>query len=91
MRPSASQNNFSWLKLDLNPFFAAKKPALLQLVGYNILHSSSSTNQNAALIMTTSWILLKWGSLFNRVSIEFLEWRYTVSDFWGGKVLHING
>ena len=31
------QNNFSWLKLDFNPFFfAAKKPALSLLVGYNI-------------------------------------------------------
>ena len=30
------ENNFSWLKLDFNPFFAAKKPALSLLVGYNI-------------------------------------------------------
>ena len=46
--------NFSWLKLvDFNPFFAAKKPALLLLVlvGYTIWPSSSSTNQNAALII----------------------------------------
>ena len=30
------QNRFSWLKLDFNPFFAAKKPAFSLLVGYNI-------------------------------------------------------
>ena len=32
------QNNFSCLKLDFNPFFAAKKPelSLLPVVGYNI-------------------------------------------------------
>ena len=27
------QNNFSWLKLDLNPFFVAKKPALFATSG----------------------------------------------------------
>ena len=27
------QNNFSWLKLDFNPFFAAKKPALFATSG----------------------------------------------------------
>ena len=28
---------------------------------------------------------------YNRIafSMEFLEWRRTFSDFWGGKVLHI--
>ena len=40
--------------------FGLQSGSFLLLVGYNIQPSSSSTNQNAALIMeTTSWILLK--------------------------------
>ena len=42
---------FSQLKLDFNPFLPPKSPHVLLLVGNNIKPSSSSTNQNAALIM----------------------------------------
>ena len=44
------QNNFSQLKLDFDPFLSPKSLRFSLLVGYNIQPSSSSTNQNIALI-----------------------------------------
>ena len=45
------KKKISQLKLDLNPFLPPKSPRFSLLVGYNIQPSSSSTNQNAALII----------------------------------------
>ena len=45
------QNNFSQLKLDFNPFLPPKSRRFALLVGYKIQPSSSSTNQNAALMI----------------------------------------
>ena len=45
------QNNYSQLKLDFNPFLPPKSRRFSLLVSYNIQPSSSSTNQNAALII----------------------------------------
>ena len=45
------QNNFGQLKLDFNPFLPPKSRRFWLLVGHNIQPSSSSTNQNAALII----------------------------------------
>ena len=45
------QNNFSQLKLDFNPFLPPKSRRFSLLVGYNIQPNSSSTNQNAELMI----------------------------------------
>ena len=45
------KTTFSWLKLDVNPFLPPKIRRSLLLVGYIMYPSSSSTNQNAALII----------------------------------------
>ena len=45
------QNYFSQLKLDFNPCLPPKSWRFSLLVGYNIQFSSSSTNQNAAMII----------------------------------------
>ena len=45
------QKNFSYLKLDFNPFLLPKSQRFSLVVGYNIKPSSSATNQNAALII----------------------------------------
>ena len=47
----SSQNNFSWLTLDFNLFWPRKSRPFSLLVGYNIEPRSSSTNQNAALMI----------------------------------------
>ena len=46
-----NKKNFSQLKLDFNPFLPPKSARFSLLVGYNIQPSSSSTNQNTALII----------------------------------------
>ena len=43
--------DFSQFELDFNPFLPPKSPSFWLLVVYNIESSSSSTNQNAALII----------------------------------------
>ena len=42
---------FSWLKLDFHPFLPPKSRRFSLPEGYNIQPGSSSTNQNAALII----------------------------------------
>ena len=54
-----NKKKISWLKLDLNPFLPPKRPRFSLLAGYNIQPSSSSTNQNAALITDHQWNFTK--------------------------------
>ena len=43
--------NFSYLKVHFNPFLSPENARFSLLVGYNLKPGSSSTNQNAALII----------------------------------------
>ena len=71
----------SQLKLDFNPFLPPKSPRFSLLVGYNIQPSSSSTNQNAAMITDHQLDFINGSYTMMAKPIRALELHYPMSQF----------